>query len=113
LKVHSVRSGNSDRIEDSSIIILEDHWAPGKILDYFYEDLKPADIDYITEYGSKTSSSSYSDDGDNHTLLRDNLEGGNSVLGNGFESIFSLAEINGHHFGSNFTDLDLYYILLL
>ena len=103
LKVHSVRSGNSDRIEDSSIIIIEDHWAPGRIIDYFYEDLKTVDIDYITEYGSKTGNANYSDDQDNHTLLRDNLEGG-GLSGMGFESIFSLAEINGHHFGSNFTD---------
>jgi len=105
LKVHSVRSGNSERIEDSSIIIIEDHWSPGKIVDYFYEDLKPDDIDYITEYSFKTSHASFNDDMDNHTLLRDNVLGANNgILSNSVENIFSLAEINGHHFGSNFTD---------
>jgi hypothetical protein len=101
LKVHSIRSGNSDRIEDSSIIIIEDHWSPGKIIDYFHEDLKEADVDYINEYTTKSSAGTYSDDGDNHTLLRDGVEG----LGvNGLDTMFNIAEINGHHFGSNFTD---------
>lgn len=101
LKVHAIRSGNSDRVEDSSIIIIEDHWSPGKIIDYFHEDLKPADVDYINEYTTKTSPGSYTDDQDNHTLLRDGQEG----LGlNGLDSMFNIAEINGHYFGSNFTD---------
>lgn len=101
LKVASVRSGNSDRIEDSSIIILEDHWSPGKIVDYFHEDLKPDDVDYINEYTTRSSRNSFTDDDENHTLLRDNVPG---MSMDGFESIFNIAEINGHHFGSNFTD---------
>jgi len=44
LKVYTVKSGNSDRIEDSTIIIIEDHWSPGKIVDYFHDELKPEDI---------------------------------------------------------------------
>lgn len=99
LKVHSIRSGNSDRIEDSSIIIIEDHWAPAKIVDYFHEDLKPEDIDYIMEYTTTKSSGSYSDDDNNHTLLRDGLETGDI-----YNSIFNIAEINGHYFSSDFTD---------
>ena len=102
LKVHSVRSGNSNRIEDSSIIIIEDHWSPGKIVDYFHEELKPKDIDYIMEYTTTRSTGSYSDDDNNHTLLRDSLDAG---TGNHmFDNLFNIAEINGHHFGSDYTD---------
>jgi hypothetical protein len=101
LKVHAIRSGNSDRIEDSNIIILQDHWSPGRIIDYFHEDLKQDDIDYINEYSTRTSKGSFTDDDENHTLLRD----GQAGLGmDGFESIFNIAEINGHYFGSNYTD---------
>jgi len=105
LKVYSLRSGNSDRIEDSNLIIIEDHWSPGKIIDYFYDELKPADIDYINDYNT-ISKSSYSDDQNNHTLLRDGLsDGGLSMLGNsGVDAMFNIAEINGHYFGSNYTD---------
>jgi len=101
LKVHAIRSGNSDRIEDSSIIILEDHWSPGKIVDYFHDQLKPEDIDYIMDYTTTKSGGSYSDDDQNHTLLRDGV-------GLGFDSsmdaMFNIAEINGHYFSSDFTD---------
>jgi hypothetical protein len=100
LKVHAVRSGNSDRIEDASIIILEDHWSPGRIVDYYHDELKPADIDYIMDYTTTKSSGSYSDDSSNHTLLGDSLGGGDD----GMNSIFNIAEINGHYFSSDFTD---------
>lgn len=107
LKVFSIRSGDSDRIEDSSLIILEDHWSPGKIVDYYHEELKPRDIDYIMDYSQVTSSDNYSDDQNNHTLLRDGLPNGGISFGdgdNGMEAYFNMAEINGHYFGSNYTD---------
>lgn len=99
LKVHAVRSGNSDRIEDSSVIILEDHWSPGKIIDYFHEELKPEDIDYIMEYTTSNSKGSYSDDDNNHTLLRDRFDGIDA-----FDTIFNIAELNGYYFSSDYTD---------
>lgn len=101
LKVHSIRSGNSDKIEDSNIIIIETHWSPGRIIDHFHDELKPEDVDYITEYHTRSSKTDYTDDQDNHTLLRDGFEG---MATHGFESVFNIAEINGHYFGSNYTD---------
>jgi len=101
LKVHSVRSGNSDRIEDSSIIIIQDHWSPHKIIDVYHDELKPEDIDYIMEYTQTSSKGSYSDDQNNHVLLRDALNTGVEGM---YDTIFNLAELNGHFFGSNYTD---------
>jgi hypothetical protein len=101
LKVHTVKSGNSDRIEDSSIIIIQDHWSPNKIIDVYYDELKPADIDYILEYSTTSSKGSYSDDQNNHVLLRDALNTGVEGM---YDTIFNLAELNGHFFGSNYTD---------
>jgi hypothetical protein len=63
--------------------------------------LKPDDIDYINEYSVKTGNGSFTDDEDNHTLLRDGTAG---MTMDGFESLFNIAEINGHYFGSNYTD---------
>ena len=99
LKVHAIRSGNSDRIEDSNLIILEDHWSPGKIVDYFHDELKPADIDYILDYTTTKSGGSYNDDQNNHTLLRDNIENVDM-----YEGLFGIAEVNGHYFSSDYTD---------
>lgn len=48
-KVRIFKSGYSNRIEDADIIILEDYWSPGKIHDYFYEELSPKDRKWLEE----------------------------------------------------------------
>lgn len=100
LKVYTSMSGNSDRIEDASLIIIEDHWSPNKIVDHFHDELKPADVDYIIDYNTTGTGGSYSEDGENHTLLRDGINNGNPT----YDAMFQVAEINGHTFGSNYTD---------
>lgn len=101
LKVRAIKSGKSDRIEDSSLIIIEDHWSPARIVDVFHDELKPGDIDSILDYTTNSGKGSYDDDDDNHVLLRDALtENGDPVM----DSLFEMAEINGHVFGSNYTD---------
>jgi hypothetical protein len=99
LKVHAIRSGNSDRFEDSSIIIIEDYKSPNQLVDEYFDELKPSDIDYIMDYSTNTSKGSYSDDQDNHVLFRDSI----NQMGM-YDSLFTLAEINGHYFGSDYTD---------
>jgi hypothetical protein len=98
LKVHSVRSGNSDRFEDASIIIIEDFKSPNQLIDDYYDELKPEEIDTLLELNT-TSTNEYSDDHNNHTLFRDSA----NELGM-YSSIFELAELNGHVFGQNYTD---------
>lgn len=102
LKVHTVRSGNSDKIEDSHLIVIEDHWSPSKIIDYFHEDLKDKEIDTIMEFNTKTTRATgeYSDDY-NHTLLRDALDASGEPF---LDGLLDVAEINGHHFSSDLTD---------
>jgi hypothetical protein len=101
LKVRTVKSGNSSRIEDASIIILEDHWSPGKIIDYFHEELKPSDIDYLEDYNNVSRGGSFTDDQNNHVLLRDTVESAGIEAMN---TMFGMAELNGHMFNSNHTD---------
>lgn len=48
-KIRVFKSGYSNRIEDADIIILEDYWSPGKIIDYYYDVLSPKDMKYIEE----------------------------------------------------------------
>ena len=47
LKIRVFKSGYSNRIEDADMIILEDYWSPGKIIDTFYDVLTPKDVEYI------------------------------------------------------------------
>lgn len=47
LKVRIFKSGYSNRIEDADIIIIEDYWSPGRVIDTFYDVLTPEDMKYI------------------------------------------------------------------
>ena len=47
IKVRIFKSGYSNKIEDADIIILEDYWSPGRIIDTYYEALSPKDMKYI------------------------------------------------------------------
>lgn len=47
LKIRIFKSGYSNKIEDADMIILEDYWSPGRIIDTYYDVLTQKDIDYI------------------------------------------------------------------
>lgn len=49
LKVRVFKSGYSKKVEDADMIILEDYWSPGKVIDTFYDVLTDADIKYLEE----------------------------------------------------------------
>jgi hypothetical protein len=47
LKVRVFKSGYSNKIEDADVIVIEDYWSPGKVIDVYGEYLKPKDFDYL------------------------------------------------------------------
>jgi hypothetical protein len=47
LKVRIFKSGYSNKIEDADMIVIEDYWSPGKVIDAYYDVLTKKDIDYI------------------------------------------------------------------
>lgn len=49
LKVRIFKSGYSNRIEDADIIIIEDYWSPGRVIDTYYDVLSKKDIEYIEQ----------------------------------------------------------------
>lgn len=57
LKIRVFRSGYSNRIEDADVIIMEDYWSPGRIIDTYYEQLSPKDIKYLEELPNTISAS--------------------------------------------------------
>lgn len=64
LKVRVFRSGYSNRIEDADLIILEDYWSPGKVIDTYYDVLSKKDMDYIENMPNQVGQSA-SDSMDN------------------------------------------------
>lgn len=47
LKIRVFKSGYSNKIEDADMIILEDYWSPGKVIDTYYDVLSKKDIEYL------------------------------------------------------------------
>lgn len=49
LKLRIFRSGYSSRIEDADVIIYEDYWSPGRIVDTYYDELNAKQIKKISD----------------------------------------------------------------
>lgn len=47
LKVRIFKSGYSNKIEDADMIIIEDYWSPGRVMDTYYDVLSKKDMEYI------------------------------------------------------------------
>ena len=44
------RNGYSNKIEDADMIVLEEYWSKGKVIDIYGDQLTSAEIDYIEKY---------------------------------------------------------------
>lgn len=71
LKVHTLRSGYSNRIEDADVIVIDDFWSPGKIQDHFYEDLNDKEVKKLDDGDFKGDGT----DLDGENLAIDDREG--------------------------------------
>lgn len=87
LKVRIFRSGYSNKIEDADMIILEDYWSPGKVIDTFHESLTQKDMDYIEKMPDNIGQSS-SDSMDNiderHGFINNYMVGDEMTSQEGF-----------------------------
>lgn len=46
-KIRVYKSGYSNRIEDADVIVMEDYWNPGRIIDTYYDVLTKKDMEYL------------------------------------------------------------------
>lgn len=44
LSVHAFRSGNSEKLEDADVIVIESYWSVGKVIDWFHDALTESDL---------------------------------------------------------------------
>jgi len=44
LSVYCMRSGFSNKVQDSDLIIVDEYWSIGRVIDTFYDELKPNDV---------------------------------------------------------------------
>ena len=58
MKLRAFGTGYSDRLEDADVIIYEDYWSRGRIIDTYYDELSSKDIkwlsDEIPEFGGQS-----------------------------------------------------------
>ena len=87
-KVRVYKSGYSNRIEDADVIVIEDYWSPGKIIDTYYDVLSKKDMEYIEKLPNKMDQGSI-DSMDNvdprHEFIRvDDGVAGDAIYKDGF-----------------------------
>lgn len=70
LKVRIWRNGYSNRIEDADIIMIEDYWSPGKIIDTYYDSLTPKDMKYIEKINNSPDVDEFDTIDERHALIR-------------------------------------------
>lgn len=86
LKIRVFKSGYSNRIEDADIIILEDYWSPGRVIDTYYDVLSKKDMEYIEHIPDHVSQASIDsmDNIDERFGFVNNNRVGEEMSSNGF-----------------------------
>lgn len=111
MKVFYVRSGFSNKIEHSDLIILDDMWSPGQIIDYFHDDLKPGDIAKLEKHFTGGTSKDPFVDEDNkkklHAVLVDDEDSINDLIELGRSSGFKIS--NAYDVSGNIRVLRVYW----
>lgn len=76
-KVRIFKSGSSNKVEDADVIVIEDYWSPGKIIDTYYDVLSKKDMEYIENLPYTVSEGDSMDNiDDRNAFLNGELFGG-------------------------------------
>ena len=95
LKVRIFKSGYSNKIEDADIIVIEDYWSPGKIIDVYGDSLTAKEVDKIDNLSFGSDNSDGNDSYDpTWAYSSDNMAGTTFVGEEGIqvENLFSADE---------------------
>lgn len=114
-KIRIFKSGYSNKVEDADMIILEDYWSPGKIVDTYYDVLTTKDRKYIEELPNNPDAADTDEMGNiddrngflNTSVVIDGLIQGSDegmVFGSGFD-----ASLMPYDFLGNVRVLRLYW----
>lgn len=115
MKLRVYRSGYSNRIEDADVLIYEDYWSRGKIVDTFYDELTAKDIkklsDDIPDFGAEGSLDSRRGFDDRNAFIhRSNFIGEDGIevtAGSGLETVFDELSLLDGGLGSNLLPYDV------
>lgn len=92
-EVRVIRSGYSNRVEDADAVVIEQYWAPGRVIDYYYDVLTPSDVKYINSLGGDTyNDSEYDFDDARDGFIR--IDQVDSLPENPIDYLFNAPESN-------------------
>ena len=97
LHVHTVRTGGSPWVQDSDLIITEDYWNPGRVVDVYHEELNEKQLKRIEE------GFAWQGDLGNEHVGAIHHEPDLFVPGEEVNDFINLSEVYGHNYG-RFTD---------
>ena len=84
-KVYWLRSGFSNRIEDSDLIVIDEYWSPGRIVDTYHDVLTNGEMDTIqrgiTEGGGSSSNNPFRGTQEPDFVLAETNEEANIING--------------------------------
>ena len=87
-KVRIYKSGYSNRIEDADVIVIEDYWSPGKVIDTYYDVLTKKDMEYIenlpNHFDQGSTDSMGNVDQRNEFIRLDDSAAGDAIYKDGF-----------------------------
>lgn len=86
LNVRIFRSGYSSKIEDADVIILEDYWSPGRVIDTFYDKLTKKDIEYLENSNFSESTDEYGNSDPRNGFVHANMI--NDIISFGNEEFY-------------------------
>ena len=95
LHIHWLRSGFSSDIQDADLIVLDEYWSPGKIVDHFHDELKGSDIDKLEKGYVATGGSSNTDPFVGNRNAEPMFVGNEILEGKVIDDYIGLMEING------------------
>ena len=114
MKLRAFMSGYSNHIEDADIIIYEDYWSPGRIVDTYYDELSAKDIkwlsDEIPEFGGTSPVGAAGNYNEAYPFVNTQFIGEDGIIvdGNtGFGVIFDELATLGGGIGSNLLPYDV------
>lgn len=94
LQVHTIRTGGSNWVQDSDLIIIEDYWNPGRIIDTFHEDLTEKQITKIEKGHTVQDSDGY--------VGAYHQEPDLYIPNSNVDDFINLSESQGHSYGKYF-----------
>lgn len=109
LKLRVYKSGYSNRIEDADILIYEDFWNPGKIIDYFYDVLTDEDITKLEKYSPHGSSDSMDNYDESNRFLQISNEANLNILMDNYISITGNSNSNDYDNAGNIRVIKCYW----